>query len=150
MSENPKKRLVSKGQYLKTLGEKGATYTAGIFLGLTGVPLLLISLFSFNRCFSSGDFSEGFLFIGVVSLFWSLGIFGGCKSFFKSAQEIEPVAPITRHNTGDLPAVESLVRASDLPPSDQQAELLRAVSQGSETPSEELLRATLKGTNDED
>lgn len=118
------------------------TYVGGIFLGLTSVSLLLISLVSFYRCFSSGEFSEGFLFGAVVSLCWSVGLFCGCKSFFTSAREIEPVAPITRHNTGDLPAVETLVRPSELPPSHQQTELLRAARHGQETPAEELLRAT--------
>ncbi len=52
------------------------------------------------------------------------------------------MVPVTRHKTGDLPEVETLVRASDLPPSHQQAELLRAAQPGQETSPEELLRAT--------
>ena len=40
-----------------------------------------------------------------------------------------------------LPPEESLLRPSDLPPSHQQAELLRAAKPGQETPPEELLRA---------
>ncbi len=135
-------RLVSKGQYLKTLGEKGVTHVAGAFFGLLGVSFFLISLFSLYGCFSSGSFSKVFIFIAVVSLILSLGAFCGCKSFFTSAQEIETVAPITRHNTGHLPEAETLVRASNLPPSHQQAELLRAAQTGQETPAEELLRAT--------
>jgi len=59
-----------------------------------------------------------------------------------SAQEIEPVAPITRHNTGRLPEIETLVRPSDIPLSHQRAELLRATEPGQETPAEELLRST--------
>ncbi|MCW3094972.1 MAG: hypothetical protein JWL77_590 [Chthonomonadaceae bacterium] len=156
MSEKPQKRLVSKGQYLKTLGDKGASYAAGVFYGLLGVPFLLISLFCFviglYGLFFSGFPSEIsiVLFIAVISLILSMGAFWGCTSYFKRAQEIELVAPITRHNTDQLPAVETLVRASDAPPSHQQAELLRASPQGSETPPEELLRATLKGTNGQD
>jgi hypothetical protein len=149
MSEKPEKRLVSKGQYLKTLGDKGASYAAGVFYGLLGVPFLLISLF----CFVIGLYGllfSGFpseisivLFIAVISLILSMGAFWGCKSYFKRAQEIEPVTPITRHNTGQLPEIETLVRPSDLPPTHQQAELLRGVATpNSETPPEELLRAT--------
>ena len=45
-------------------------------------------------------------------------------------------------NTAPLPPPEdTLLRASDLPPSHQQAELLRAAKPGQETPPEELLRA---------
>jgi hypothetical protein len=69
------------------------------------------------------------------------------KSMYTRAGNMEPVTLITRHNIADLPAVETLVRASALPPSHQQSELLRAAPQGSETPPEELLRAT---TNSKD
>jgi hypothetical protein len=105
------KRLVNKRQYLTTLGEKGVTYAAGVFVGLLGIPLLLLSLYLFYGISYGGIYFGG---IAVVALAWSIGAFCGCKSFFKTAQEIESVAPITRHNTGDLPAVETLVRASDL------------------------------------
>jgi hypothetical protein len=70
------------------------------------------------------------------------------RNLFREAKAIERVAPITRHNTGHLPAAETLVRASDLPPSHQQAELLRAAPQGSETPAEELLRAGMNRQGD--
>ena len=64
------------------------------------------------------------------------------KSMFKKAQRIEPVALLKRQSVIPLPEAETLVRASELPPSHQQAELLRAAPQGSETPVAELLRAT--------
>ncbi|HLK57424.1 MAG TPA: hypothetical protein VKU00_12715 [Chthonomonadaceae bacterium] len=50
--------------------------------------------------------------------------------------------PITDHNAHLLPLMETLVRGSDLPPTEQQNELLRAVQQGQETPTEQLLRAS--------
>lgn len=55
-----------------------------------------------------------------------------------AAKGIEPVSPITRHNPGDLPAVETLVRPSDLPPSHQEAVIaglrrLDAYDPGTET-----------------
>jgi len=77
-------------------------------------------------------------------------MFVGAFQLFKKERTIERVAPITRHSTSFLPPKESLVRASDLPPSQQQAELLRAAPRGSETPTEELLRATTKTGRGED
>lgn len=52
------------------------------------------------------------------------------------------VLPMTRRNAHLASAEESLVRASDLPPTHPRAELLRATPYGQETPAEELLRAT--------
>ena len=51
-------------------------------------------------------------------------------------------APITKHTTSSLPPEESLLRASQSEPSQQQTELLQAAQDGTETPAEELLRAT--------
>ena len=80
----------------------------------------------------------GVIILSIASLLpllgWRLG---------KAAFVAERVTPITRRNTGDIPEVESLVRPSDLPPSHQQAELLRAAKPGQETPPEELLRAAI-------
>ena len=58
------------------------------------------------------------------------------------AKRIKRVELITRHNTGRLPAAETLVRGSDRPSPAQQTELLRAAGQGLEAPPEQLLRAT--------
>lgn len=142
MNEKPGKRLVSKEEYLAIQREKGANYASGGCFGLLGVPLLLISLFLFCSCFSSGDFNGVFINTPVVLLLLSLGAFYVCKSYFMSAQEIKPVRPITPHNAGLLPPEKTLVRPSDLPPSHQQAELLRAAQTAQKTAPEELLRAT--------
>ena len=57
------------------------------------------------------------------------------------AEEINPGIPITRANSADLSASESLVRASTEPTQAQQAVLLRAAAEGVDTPPEEMLRA---------
>ena len=74
----------------------------------------------------------------------ALGLAGIYKSanMFAKIEGMEPVALLTKENAKHLPETETLVRPSDLPPSHLQAELLRAAPQGSETPPEELLRAT--------
>lgn len=144
MSDKPQKRLVSKGQYLKTIGDRGVTYASGVFYGLLGVTFLLLSLFSFGYFFfiaCLGSIDSFLLGIGVLLLILSMAAFWGCKSCFWRATESEDVAPITRHNTGNLPAAETLVRASNLPPSQHQTELLRAAQYGKESPVGELLRA---------
>ena len=63
------------------------------------------------------------------------------------AQNIEPVALLTRHNAKHLPEAETLVRSSDKLSISPSAELLRAVRQGPEMPPEQLLR-TLQETHD--
>jgi hypothetical protein len=60
---------------------------------------------------------------------------------FKDAWNVESVRVVTPRNHHIAPAAHSLVRASDLPPSQPQAELLRAAKTGSGTPAPELLRA---------
>lgn len=59
----------------------------------------------------------------------------------EKVEKLEPVELITRRNTGDLPAVETLVRGSEQPPAEAQSELLRAARHGEETTPEQLLRA---------
>ena len=81
--------------------------------------------------------------VGIVALKSSMRL-------FVEGKEIEPVRPLTAHNQHQVPLDESLLRASDAPPSHQQAELLRAVKSSQEMPPEELLRAaqaTRENTN---
>ena len=135
-----RKRLVGVREYAKTSVDQVAGYcgsTAVICLGtaLLGMSVLMI------RTGSDGYGDPVALFGG--------GVFGTCslltlwygKTLFKAATQIRPVVLITKHNAKYLPEVETLVRASDLPTSRQQAELLRVAKPGQETPPEELLRA---------
>lgn len=48
------------------------------------------------------------------------------KKLYTDAKRIEPVVPLTRANTSSLPAVDSLVRASQEPLQAHQTVLLRA------------------------
>jgi len=50
------------------------------------------------------------------------------------------VVPFTRANTADLPAPDSLVRASQEPVQQDQSILLRAAADTTQTPAEQLLR----------
>jgi hypothetical protein len=148
MSENPQKRLVSMGQYLHITLTKHGIYTLGSVIRLTGflvLPLLYTppALPFFTALFRDNSLLRwAVLPIYVGFIYTSFTIADKVQN---AAKKIETVAPITRHNTGDLPIVETLVRASNLPPSIQQAELLRAAQYGKDTPAEELLRATTRG-----
>ncbi|MCW3097909.1 MAG: hypothetical protein JWL77_3527 [Chthonomonadaceae bacterium] len=140
MSEKPKKRLVSKGQYVEILLGKIVLYSvAGCMLSAGLFFLALAVGFSF--------WLRGVVVMPLIFGAGACAVIWFSKRFFVEAKEIEWVQPITVHNAHLLPVQETLVRPSDLPPSHQQAELLRAAPQGSETPPEELLRATHKDTN---
>ena len=156
MSEKPQKRLVSKREYLKTLLGKGGFYSSAMACAVGGGVLLIVSLFflwlglpPWDNLPDVGDRIWMFLCGVLLGVPFVTAVWFGV-SLFKAGARMEPVAPITRHNTGQLPEIETLVRASDLPPSHQQAELLRAAPQGSETPPEELLRATAANGRGED
>jgi hypothetical protein len=154
MSEKLKKRLVGKEEYVMKLLDKGSSHALAIIIVGSGCAFLfgilqvirsvanLAAEVRMQPSIPSGI--DTTLVISACSLLSVLcvgAIWYGVR-LFKSAEKKESVALITRHNTGSLPEVETLVRGSDLPPSQQQAELLRAVKSGQETSPEELLRAT--------
>ena len=159
MSGKPQKRLVSKGQYLWIMGMKTTLYVAAtgvVCLGLAGLVLNIYGSWDdVSRTAGSTDLETAiplgrftptdhiyFLVLGAILSVTCLAIIWLGKSMFKKAQRVEPVALLKRQSVIPLPEAETLVRASDLPPSHQQDELLRAAPQGSETPAAELLRAT--------
>ena len=153
-TEKPKKRLVSKREYLKTLLGKGGFYSYAMACAVGGGVLLIVSLFllwlglpPWDNLPDVGDRIWMFLCGVILGVPFVAAVWFGV-SFFKAGRRMEPVAPITRHNTGQLPEVETLARASDAPPSNQQAELLRAAQYCKETPAEELLRATTRNGQD--
>lgn len=145
MSEKAGKWLVSKGRYCMGIGIKislSAISVASAVGALAGVLFCVItmmwSIFRSDYMFPLPEYIP--IFCGIIFLL--------CFSIqaWLWQRRIKPVISRTSYNTGDLPEVETLVRASDLPPSDQQAELLRGVAlPSSETPPEELLRATTVG-----
>jgi two-component sensor histidine kinase len=57
------------------------------------------------------------------------------------SQENVEIVPLARASAADLPALNSLVRASEEPRQEQQSMLLRAAAHGQETPPEQLVRA---------
>ncbi len=139
-TEKPQKRLMGKGRYYTVVGIKVSLSAVSVVFAIAAVAGVLFcavtmawSIFRPDYMFPLPEYIP--LFCVIIFLF--------CCSLqvWLWQRQIKPVAAITRHNTGDLPDVETLVRASNLPPSHQQAELLRASGQGAETPAEQLLRA---------
>ncbi|MCW3100845.1 MAG: hypothetical protein JWL77_6463 [Chthonomonadaceae bacterium] len=148
MSEKPKKRLVSKREYVKLLRDDISNFTANftwtvMMLGF-GVLMLWVAwgFVSSFRVLQSPWYAYLLpvlcvglslfpLFVGLISLLLSI-----------DTPNVRTVTFIAPKTASLLPPEETLVRASAAPPSHQQAELLRGVvSPASETPPEELLRA---------
>jgi hypothetical protein len=138
--EKPKKRLVGWKQYF------GKTATG--ILGRSGAGTFLAGgrwcfwLLFFFICSCRGrpphpvEFAQRYLLDGLCVLGALMGL-RGAKALFKRVEYADLV-----ENAGRLPMTATLVRASNLLPSDQQAGLLRAARQGIETPPEQMLRAT--------
>ena len=80
--------------------------------------------------------------IGLLSLLCGLAYHTGRKGI-ENLCAVYDMKPLTRANTADLPAPDTLVRASSEPMQAQQAVLLRAAAEGQETPQEEMLRASV-------
>ena len=158
MSEKPKKRLVSWTEYVlrKTLA---ISLSASLSVCAVASVLLVLGLpysyyWEVRLRAEEGPPSPSDNFdltgLGFYIACWLclilLPILGIAASVLwcgsrKSWKTVRALQPIHYADTSNLPEVETLVRASDRP-SGQQAELLRAAPQGSETPAEELLRAT--------
>jgi len=77
------------------------------------------------------------LFLGVSSL---LFLFSGAFAMHH-IRKIDIGIPLTRSNTADLPAVDSLVRASQEPTDKQADVLVRPITDVQSTPPEQLLRS---------
>ena len=76
---------------------------------------------------------------GLVAIIYASA--KGAAACLRDEIKKEKIIPITRANTADLPAPDSLVRASSEPLQAQDAVLLRAVEERQEKHEEQLLRA---------
>jgi hypothetical protein len=145
----PGKRIISKGEYVANTGKKAALSSYGAAVILTGIVSAGM-IFAFLCLVGGGTggpsvgadrclfvLGVGILSVAPLALFY----YGG--KAVKDAIEMDAGVPLTRANTADLPAAESLVRASEIPAQEQAAILLRAATQGQTTPPEELVRASI-------
>jgi hypothetical protein len=144
MSEKPQKRLVSKGRYAWLMAVRAMLVAAGLLFLCTGGVLLVTSQWHIDPRLQGGNSSDWPMGGAFLLMCLSAGPFFAALYFFNKERTIEEVAILTRETTRLLPLDKSLVRASDVPPSHQPAELLRSTQYGKETPAEELLRASTR------
>jgi len=147
MREKPRKRLVSRGRYIYLSSKRmSLTFLYKFSFGAAAI-VLLGAVVGMYFPFDSFWVNVALILLGSV-LSGILGVMG--IKFAEKVSKMEDILPITQDNVSRLPLESILVRASDLPPSQQQAELLRAATGSNETPAEELLRATTKTGRGED
>jgi len=132
-----RKRIVSKGQYVKTQGQRVGITSAGC--GLLFLAALCSGATLYLIVFAIFGWWEGaiFGFVAGVAALWC-GKWG--FDSIRYAETIDPGIPLTRKVADTLPVEESLVRASEEPIQEQQAILLRAAVDDQETHSEQLVR----------
>ncbi len=157
MMQEPKpgKRIVSKGAYAAAEGERvgtgifgcGMLVLAAFFAWITvsGVVGLAMTIVAFLTRPDGLVVVEGLTFLtvflaGAVATYvlWKGGI-----ARMERSEKMDSGIPLTRANVADLPAPETLVRASSEPPQAQEAILLRAALEGQETPPEQLVRPSV-------
>lgn len=136
-------RLVSKEQYmLRRIKVKAASITSVVaFIGFIGCILSCVMELGFTLYYRDFD-----LPVLYRILIYTAGIvlFGYTNSGANDAADsdyIDPIAVLNLHTVSQLPNEDTLVRSSDCPATDQQAELLRVAGPGQASPSVELLRA---------
>ena len=128
------KKIVSKGAYVKTQIKKGFLWLKALCCLLTGFAILFKAVRVVHVLFSPRIDGLALFIYGVSCLF-------AAKKSVNQTRAMAHVVPLTRANTADLPAPDSLVRASEEPMQAQEAVLLRAAAQGMVTPPEQLVRA---------
>jgi len=156
MSQPPQIRLVPRSRYALLLVRWLLSFQLAWICSILGGGLLVIELYDLSVQFAifchapieiePGPFSSPLALI-IIPLGVVLAL-AGRKLFARTGTEL-PFAPITSENTHLLPAAESLVRPSALPPRSQPAELLRATLDSPESPQDQLLRAAHACPGDE-
>ena len=144
------KRIVSKGAYVKAQGQLAGLNVLGIglLIAATGFGILVVIeiFWTIVAMFSVGQQPDlqNLVMPGIAALILSgIAYFCGKAGIhsLNQAQRINPGVPLTRANTADLPAPDTLVRASSEPLQAQEAVLLRAAAEGQEKHEEQLVRA---------
>ncbi len=146
--DKPVRRIVSKREYVKLQSIRfGLNLSSLSFLmfavscGLATLCLGAMLALTIDKLFT-GYFTYYSILVSVTLL-----IGGATFLFFRlfgitgnKAKAVEKVALVSRANSGHLPAVESLVRASEMPVAEQQFVLLRPSAEQDKVPVDQLLR----------
>ena len=153
MEPKMRRRIVSKGAYATIRRQEAFKFSIGLcFIVIAGMALfvgLIIGVrFGIEAQYGVSIKAQGVMAAAcsVTALFCGIGAFLCFKALQGSLYEvgqIEVKSLFIRVNTADLPAHDSLVRASSEPLQTQETVLLRAAAQGMETPPEQLVRASV-------
>ena len=140
MEPKTSKRIVSRREYAKVRGKR-----SGLFF--TALCLVFILMFFFiaalGMLFLPASFASWCLMFAIAFAILFAPILQCTLAIVNVARQLDPGVPLARVNVADLPAPDTLVRASSEPMQAQEAVLLRAATQGQETPSEQLVRASV-------
>lgn len=131
------KRIVSRGAYARLLGRKAMLSIGGVGAVVVAIACYMGVTYGCRREIPGGPFGTIVLISGCL---WFAYIASNC---LEAAAGLN-VVPLTRANTADLPAHDSLVRASQEPMQAQEGVLLRASVGAQDQHEEQLLRAAEK------
>ena len=146
-TEKKQKRIVSKTALLHMKLRLGSLISIFTLAGTVfGTIAAVCFLFVLNQAFNH------FVDRGLAGLWWFFGMIGFAFAFItyrtgettkEHCQELLDLKTLyTAVNTADLPAVDSLVRASEKPEQAQADVLLRAAADVQQIAPEQLLRST--------
>lgn len=138
------KRIVSKSKYVADLSTKVTVASFGTVIFFVGFMCLLLTCGLGILMLLHLSWAVLYLFLFAIGILGSGSVallYLGAK-IIKEAKETEVGIPLTRANTRDLSAPESLVRASQEPVQAQKSILLRAAMETTEKQEAELLRAS--------
>jgi len=146
-TEQGNKRIVSKGEYIEIIGGRFVGYSALSILFLFGISGMIFTglgackiLLTMMRGGDNVGLLPFILIVIIPAFLLSMGMTVMARAGFKSIAEEEAVVPLTRQTALDIPAEESLVRASSAQTLADETILLRPAQAQANTASEELLR----------
>ena len=131
------KKIVSKGAYATLIARRMGSGIAAVILGLLAIGCAALAYRYYQ---SKPSWAVGVCLLASLGTCFFTYLYNKCIAL---ASKKDAVVPLTRANTADLPAPDSLVRASSEPMQAQEAVLLRAAAEGQETPPEQLVRASV-------
>ncbi len=149
MNQEPKARrqIVSKGEYADNIVWKAFVYILGIFLCLLFLLCLValgVIVFEAKQEGVPASYVPFFAFLVLAMAGGGWFLFPRAKQVIQAAKYIDPGIPFTRANTADMPANDSLVRASQEPAQAQEGVLLRAATGETQAQdARQLLRASV-------
>lgn len=145
MKQRRTNRVVSKRDYISHVGKNATLYTAGMVAFVTGGLGLLIACLGLLTGTDTEDHPDPISVVEFVVVAGGLSALLTWSGWLmlKKASKAEIVLPLTRYTVVKLLIEESLVRASAEPTTPTETLLCAANPSEEETPSEELLRASM-------